>query len=388
MNLITPQEAEDLILAGAVVLDEESVRLENALGRILREDLFADRSFPPFDRVTMDGVAFRSADFAGKPLILQGIHAAGNPPPPPLEAGHCWQIMTGSIMPTDCDTVVPYEEVTLTETTGEIQCEPVPGKFIHREGSDSPAGALLIKSGTKIGPAHLGMMASIGAVVVKVSRLPRIKILTTGDELIPIDETPLPHQLRQSNGQTLLSAVQQWGPTDVSWEHLADDLEATTAGIAAALKGADLIILSGGISKGKKDYVRPALESLRGEPIFHGVAQRPGKPLGVWQGIIALPGNPNSTLTTFHRYVVPLLQKMMSTSPRAVMTLPLAEAVKPHPFLTQFLPARMNNEGKAISLSPQNSGDFVTPLSGTGYLEIPPSEGEIDLSAAQFFPTH
>jgi len=383
MSLITPQEAEDLILTGATVLGEESVRLENALGRVLREDLFADRPFPPFDRVTMDGVAFRFSDLTGKPLPVQGIHAAGNPPPPPLKAGHCWQIMTGSIMPPDCDTVVPYEEVTMNEETGEIQCDPVAGKFIHRMGSDAPAGTLMIKAGTKIGPAHLGMMASIGAVAVKVTQLPRIKILTTGDELIPVNETPLPHQLRQSNGQTLLSAVHQWGPAEVSWKHLADDLETTTSGIASALKNSDLVILSGGISKGKKDYVRPALESLRGEPVFHGVAQRPGKPLAVWQGIVALPGNPNSTLTTFHRYVVPLLQKMMGMPPREVMNLPLANPLKEHPILTQFLPAKMNNEGKAISLSPQNSGDFVTPMSGTGYLEIPPGKGEV--SSARFF---
>jgi molybdopterin molybdotransferase len=154
------------------------------------------------------------------------------------------------------------------------------------------------------------MMASIGAIQVKVTRLPRIKILTTGDELIPIHETPLPHQLRRSNGITLLSAIQDWGPIDANWDHLPDNLQATTNGIAQALESCDLVILSGGISKGRKDFVRPALESLRGDPLFHGVAQRPGKPLAFWKGIVALPGNPNSTLTTFRRYVVPLLRRM------------------------------------------------------------------------------
>ncbi|MFT6382095.1 MAG: molybdopterin molybdotransferase [Akkermansiaceae bacterium] len=380
MNLITPQEAEDLMLSNADLQDEESVRLENALGRVLREDLCADRPFPPFDRVTMDGVAFRFSDFGGQPLPFQGIHPAGNPAPPALKPGHCWQIMTGSIMPPDCDTVVPYEEVTSNEETGTINCDPTPGKFIHREGSDAAKGDLIIKSGTRIGPGHLGIMASIGAVVIKVSRRPRIKILTTGDELIPIDESPLPHQLRQSNGQTLLSAVREWGPAEVSWEHLPDNLETTTAGIAKALKDADLVILSGGISKGKKDYVRPALESLRGQPVFHGVAQRPGKPLAFWKGVVALPGNPNSTLTTFHRYVVPLLRHMTRTPNAEPTTFALAEPVQQHPSLTQFLPAKMNPEGKAVSLSPQNSGDFLTPLTGTGYLEIPPGEGSVTTS--------
>jgi molybdopterin molybdotransferase len=384
MSLITPQDAEDLMLSKTEVLEPETVRFEKALGRVLREDLFADRPFPPFDRVTMDGVAFRASEFAGKPLSLQGVHAAGNPPPPPLKKGHCWQIMTGSTMPADCDTVVPYEEVTLDDTSGSIQCDPVPGKFIHREGSDAAKGDLLLKAGNRIGPGHLGMMASIGAIEIKVTRLPRIKILTTGDELIPVDETPLPHQLRQSNGQTLLSALQEWGPTEVSWEHLADDLTATMTGISKALKHSDLVILSGGISKGKKDYVRPALESLRGEPVFHGVAQRPGKPLAFWKGVVALPGNPNSTLTTFQRYVVPLLRRLTGQALAEVVALPLAQPIPRHPFLTQFLPAKMNRKGEAVSLSPQNSGDFITPLEGTFYLEIPP--GESEMQQVRIFP--
>lgn len=371
------------MLSNVDSLETETVSLEHSLGRVLQEDLFADRPFPPFNRVTMDGIAFRFADFDGTPFTLQGIHAAGNPTPPPLAKGHCWQIMTGSAIPPDCDTIIPYEEVDLTETHASINCEPAPGKFIHREGSDASTGDLMIKSGTRINPGHIGMMASIGAAQIKVARLPRIKILSTGDELIPVEQAPLPHQLRQSNGITLLSAIQQWGPTEASWSHLPDELEATTQGIAKALESSDLIILSGGISKGRKDYVRPALESLRGEPLFHGVAQRPGKPLAFWKGIVALPGNPNSTLTTFQRYVVPLLRRMTGEPDALPTELPLAEPISQHPFLTQFLPARINPEGKAISLSPQNSGDFVTPLEGTGYLEIPPGKGQTN--STRFF---
>ena len=383
MSLITPCEAASLMLSNIDLLETETVALENSRGCVLREDLFADRPFPPFDRVTMDGVAFRFADLDGSPLTLQGTHAAGKPTPPPLEEKHCWQIMTGSVIPPDCDTVIPYEEVSLTETHATINCEAVPGKFIHPKGSDASAGDLMIKSGTRINPGHLGMMASIGAAQVKVTRLPRVKILTTGDELIPVHESPLPHQLRQSNGITLLSAIQNWGPVDASWDHLPDDLQATTTGIAQALESYDLVILSGGISKGRKDFVRPALESLRGDPLFHGVAQRPGKPLAFWKGIVALPGNPNSTLTTFRRYVIPLLRRMTGAPDAAVITLPLAKPICQHPFLTQFLPAKINSEGKAVSLSPQNSGDFVTPLEGTGYLEIPP--GDNRATSSHFF---
>lgn len=384
MSLISPREAEVAILAEAELLPAEEIPLTEALGRVLREDLVADRAFPPFDRVTMDGIAFRAGDLSSRPkLTLQGTHAAGQPTPPPLKPGHCWQIMTGSVLPPDCDTIVPYEEVELSETTacptGEIQ----PGAFIHREGSDASAGTLLLTSGTRLGPAHLGMMASIGAARIQVTRVPRLKILTTGDELIPVEETPLPHQLRQSNGLTLQSAVRAWGPAEVSWSHLPDDLEATTAGIAEALETSDLLLLSGGISKGRKDFVRPALESLCGAPLFHGVAQRPGKPLAFWNGILALPGNPNSTLTTFQRYVVPWLRKMTGQAEAEKRTFPLAEPVVPHDRLTQFLPAMLDGSGRARSLSPQNSGDFVTPLDGTGYLEIPP--GSEPVTHALFF---
>ena len=364
------------MLAESTVLGTEIVPLEESLGRVLREDLFADRSFPPFDRVTMDGIAFRHGELQEAPFILQGIHAAGSPTPPALKKGHCWQIMTGSVMPPDCDTIVPYEEITLSEETASVNGEALAGQFIHREGSDAQKGDLILSKDTRIEPGHIGMMASLGADRVKVSLVPKVVILTTGDELIPITECPLPHQLRQSNGITLLSAVQKWGPSEVSWTHLPDDLAATTKGIATALETADLLLLSGGISKGRKDYVRPALESLRGKPSFHGVAQRPGKPLAFWPSVVALPGNPNSTLTTFQRYVVPLLNAMVSLPSPQPITLPLSQPQKRHPFLTQLLPMKLNPSGKALILSPQNSGDFVTPLTGTHWIEISAGEDE------------
>ena len=377
MPLISPSEAEELMLAHAALLETESIALEDSLGRILREDLHADRPFPPFDRVTMDGIAFRFADFDGGTLTVQGLHPAGAPDPEALKPGHCWQIMTGATLPPDCDTIVPYEEVEITDDSATITCQPEKGIFIHREGSDAPAGTLVLSSGTKIGPAHLGMAATIGATHFLATCLPKITILGTGDELVPPHETPLPYQLRQSNGLTLAAAVHAWGPAEVQLHHLADDLDSTQSGIEQALAQSDLVILSGGISKGKKDYVRPALENLIGPPVFHGVTQRPGKPLAFWPGVAALPGNPNSTLTTFHRYLVPLLNKMVGTPTPSPINFPLASPIEQHPKLTQFLPAKLTIDGKAEALTPQNSGDFLTALSGTGYLEIPPGDASV-----------
>ncbi|MDA8968617.1 molybdopterin molybdotransferase MoeA [Akkermansiaceae bacterium] len=370
MTLITPAEAEALILSSIAPLSNERVSLERSLGRVLREPILADRSFPPFDRVTMDGIAFFKSDL--NKLRLHGLHAAGDPEPAELPAGSCWQIMTGASLPSDCDTVVPYEEVEIGETHAKINCEVVPGRFIHRKESDASPGDLLVPAGTRIGPAQLGLAASVGAIELTVTRLPKITILGTGDELVPPEETPLPHQLRQSNGLTLRAAVEEWGAAEITLAHLADDLASTTSGIAEALKKSDLVILSGGISKGKKDYVRPALESLMGPPLFHGVAQRPGKPLAYWPGVAALPGNPNSTLTTFHRYLVPTLQALVGLPQKVTSLLPLETPQQAHDFLTIYLPASLNEKGKLHVLSPQNSGDFVTPLTAQGIVEIAP----------------
>lgn len=378
MSLITPQEAQARMLAEARLLPAEIIPYGASLGRVLREDLRSDRPFPPFDRVTMDGIAFRSLDqLPGTPLLVQGTHPAGQPAPPPLKPGHCWQIMTGAVLPPDCDTIVPIEEVTLTESTALVRGQPTPGSFIHRCGSDAPAGTVVLKSGTRLGPAHLGLLATVGATEVKVTRLPCIHVLTTGDELIPVEEIPKPHQLRQSNGPTLLAAIDLWGPAERTWQHLPDDLESITRAIEAALQEADLLLLSGGISKGTRDYVRPALESLIGPPVFHGVAQRPGKPLAYWPGVVALPGNPNSTLTTFQRYVAPLLHRLTGSPEPEPTTLPLVDPVKPHSTLTLFLPATLAPDGRIRPLSPQNSGDFLTPLQATGLVEIPPGRDEI-----------
>lgn len=370
MMLITPAEAEALILSSIAPLSTERVSLERSLGRVLREPILADRSFPPFDRVTMDGIAFFKSDL--NELRLHGLHAAGDPEPAELPAGSCWQIMTGASLPSDCDTVVPYEEVEIGETHAKINCEVVPGRFIHRKESDASPGDLLVPAGTRIGPAQLGLAASVGAIELTVTRLPKITILGTGDELVPPEETPLPHQLRQSNGLTLRAAVEEWGAAEITLAHLADDLASTTSGIAEALEKSDLVILSGGISKGKKDYVRPALESLIGPPLFHGVAQRPGKPLAYWPGVAALPGNPNSTLTTFHRYLVPTLQALVGLPQKVTSLLPLETPQQAHDFLTIYLPASLNEKGKLHVLSPQNSGDFVTPLTAQGIVEIAP----------------
>jgi len=383
-QLISPTEAAAKIFAHTSPLDPATVPLVHALGRVLREPLQADRPFPPFDRVTMDGITFRSQDSSDRTKKLQGLHPAGASTPAPLLQNACYQIMTGAVLPPDCDTVVPYEEVILTATEATIDpaFEITPGQFIHREGSDALKDDLLCAEFTKLNPAHLGLAASIGASELKVTRSPRIQIFTTGDELVPIEKAPEPHQLRRSNGLSLKMALKSWGETDTQLTHLPDNLEATREALYSALSTEknDLIILSGGISKGKKDFVRPALEALIGEPTFHGVAQRPGKPLAFWSPseshppVLALPGNPNSTLTTCYRYLIPLLNRMTGLEAESFLSLPLEKPAPIHPHLTQLLLAILTPAGKLRLLLPQNSGDFLTPLPATHLVEIPPGE--------------
>lgn len=323
----------------------------------------------------MDGIAFASSTLAAKRVKLAGLHAAGDPPPRPLAAGEAWEIMTGAAVPDDCDTLVPYEEIEIANGHADITGEIIPGQFIHAAGSDAQAGDLLVSPGAKIGPVELAIAASIGKSHLRVSKLPVITILTTGDEVIPVGNTPQPWQIRRSNGPMLEALLLRLGFPRVIVRHSPDDENALAVLVDEALANSDLLLLCGGISKGKRDHVRPVMEGCLGLPAFHGVWQRPGKPLAFWPGktpVFALPGNPVSVLATFTRYVRPALDLLQGSEP-APVTIPLAQPVRPLPKLTWLLPARLDEQGRAIPMPPQNSGDFISIAGATHLLEISPN---------------
>jgi len=372
---VTAEEASRRIAQALQPLGEKTVPLSAACGRILREPLVADRPQPPFRRATMDGIAFSSATLTGNRVKLAGLQAAGDPPPRPLTVGEAWEIMTGAAVPDDCDTLVPYEEVEIVNGYAGITGEIIPGQFIHAKGSDAQAGDQLVSPGAKIGPVELAIAASIGKSELRVSKLPVITILTTGDEVIPIGDTPQPWQIRRSNGPMLEALLLRLGFPRVTVHHSPDDENALAALIDPALETSDLVLLCGGISKGKRDHVRPVLESRLGSPAFHGVWQRPGKPLAFWGGktpVFALPGNPVSVLATFTRYVRPALDLLQGREPTPPIAIPLAQPVKPLPKLTWLIPARLDANGRAIPMPPQNSGDFISIAGATHLLEIFP----------------
>ena len=374
--LISPAEAEALILANLPHLPSEETPLASAPRRILSAPLVSDRPLPPYDRVMMDGICFRaSATIAkGTRLPIAGLHPAGAPSPAPLPDGACWEVMTGAQVPADCDTVVPYEQISRDDTLATLnEAPPAPGKHIHATGSDFAQGSELVPAGTLICSRVAAVAATVGASSVPVISKPRITILTTGDELVPPEDTPAPHQVRRSNDAALRAALNNWGPCDITITHLPDSKPELTAALRSALETSDLILSCGGISRGKLDYIRPVLEDLLGAPLFHGIAQRPGKPLAFWSGpppIFALPGNPMSVLICFHRYVLPALHKI-SSRPLPQHRIPLAENHAFAPTLTYFLPVHLTPTHQALPRPLQNSGDFASAIDSTGFLELP-----------------
>lgn len=370
-DLIPSTEATSRITAALPILSVETVPLRDAIGRVLREGLIADRPLPPYRRATMDGIAFRFAPVTS--VRIAGLHAAGDPPPRPLLEGEAWEIMTGAQVPEDCDTLVPYEEVTINDGVASISAEPLPGRFIHEIGTDAPEGAILVAKGTRLGAMEIAIAASIGKAELTVSHRPRITLLTTGDEAVPVNEIPLPWQIRRSNGPMLEAMLSDHA--EVLHHHLPDDEGQLGASVDTALASSDLIVLCGGISKGKRDHVRGVIESRFGPPVFHGVLQRPGKPLAFWAGpppIFALPGNPVSVLATFVHYVLPALSILQGCDLSTRPLLSLSSSLDPHPSLTWLLPCRINSKGEAVPLPPHNSGDFVSVAGATHLLEIPP----------------
>ncbi len=392
--MISTEEATRLILERAPAgWGTEVVRLENALGRVLAEDLRADREFPPFDRVTMDGVAIAYAAWqeGKREFRIAGMAPAGAPEETLSDNGSCLEVMTGALLPRNTDTVIRYEDLELRGGIAQIrEIDIRQGQNIHRKGSDRPVESLLLASGTPIGPAEIGVAATVGKPELRVQKWPRLTLISTGNEIVPIDQQPAPYQIRTSNIPTLQALFRQWG-LPAGHVHLPDDLDATRHALEGLVAENDLIILSGGVSKGKFDYVPKALAEIGVEKVFHRIRQRPGKPL--WFGqkeagptVFALPGNPVSTFVCCLRYVQPWLRKGLGLEPYTYGYAALAAPFEFQPELTYFLQVRveMGAQGNlwAHPKVGRGSGDHANLADVNGFLELPADrttfpEGEI-----------
>jgi molybdopterin molybdotransferase len=378
-NLISVTQAENIIRQHLTTAAVEIVPLSKAQGRYLREDILADRALPPFDRVMMDGIAIAHASFASgnTRFPITGTQAAGTPALTLENADSCIEVMTGCVLPQGCDCVIPIEQIDLSENTASLHSDAKPQakQHIHSAGSDTTAGEILLSSGQVLNAAELAIAASVGATDLSVSALPRILIITTGDELVAPEATPLPHQIRRSHATALEALISGMKLGTVASLHIADDPEALKEKITEALPAHDIIIFTGGISKGKYDYVAPVLSELLGSPHFHGIAQRPGKPMAFWKKpnsplIFAHPGNPVSVMACAARYLIPSLIEILSGRSPTPQQLPATGGFHCPTHFTGLIPCRINN-GRIQLVPASNSGNFLALAATDGIAQLP-----------------
>jgi molybdopterin molybdotransferase len=380
-DLIEVAEADARIASLVQPAAIECVPLTEATGRVLREPVVADRDLPPFDRVMMDGYAIRYADWRANAVFhIRGTALAGSPRTrlPDEDGRPAFEVMTGAPLPEGADTVIPFEDAlrdgdTFRVTDPEVEAS----QFIHRQGSDFSKGTPLLSPGVRLRSVEIGIAASCGCATLPVSKRPVVAIFGTGDELVPVDTTPAAHQIRRSNAQVIASALENAGATVATTGHLSDAIEREQARLEQAIADSEIVVISGAVSKGRLDWIPGFLDEI-GECIFHGVRQRPGKPMGVWRTrrgavIFALPGNPVSTLACTHRTVVPFIAAC-SGCPVPTVNVRLLEPFSFDRPLTLLLPVKREVSGCVSPAPVNNSGDYASLAGTDGFIELPSTE--------------
>jgi len=385
--VLSVADAYRQVLATARLLPAETVPLAAAVGRVLRQAVVADRDFPPYNRVTMDGIALAYSSLAAGQTTfpIERTQLAGAVPSPLISPQAAIEIMTGAALPPGTDTVIRYEDLDFSDEPDRRATVRVPpprqGHNVHAQGSDQPAGAPLLAPGRVLSPAEIAVAATVGAATLAVTRRPRLAVVSTGDEVVPIETTPLPHQIRRSNGPMLCAALALAGCESQEF-HLVDDLASLKAELPALLAGFDAVLLSGGVSKGKADFLPQALRELGVKEIFHRVAQRPGQPFWFGQApggavVFALPGNPVATFANYYRYVQGWLHQAQGQAAEASQPVfaELTSAVEFKPPLTYFLAVHLENapDGRLLAhpIPTAGSGDLAGLLAADGLLELP-----------------
>ena len=359
-----------------------------ALGRILAENVIADRNYPPFDRSTRDGFAVRAADAAnpGGRLRLIGESRAGRAFDGQMEAGATVQIMTGAPLPRGANAVVMLEDAEVAGDYVLVHRAVRPGQHYVVEGQETRAGESVLKRGKRLGYAELAMAAQVGRCKVEVAKKPRVAILSTGDEIIFAGDSPQRFQIRNSNSISLAAQVSLAGGEPLVVGIAPDNVTELRVRIEQALK-ADIVILTGGVSVGKYDLVEQVLKELRVEFFFDTLAIRPGRPavFGACNNtpVFGLPGNPVSTMVTFELLVVPAIEAMSGHPPGSLhlFKAKLAHPVDEKPPLAHFLPARVQwPDGQATveALHWEGSGDIGAVVRGNCFLLVHESKQKLE----------
>ena len=367
--------------------ETESVSVWDALGLVLAEEIRTDREYPPFDRSTRDGYAVRSTEFRPRAKIrCVGEIKAGDAVRESLEPGTCVQIMTGAAVPAGADAVVMIEHTTREGELVSTEREPRVGQNIIPRGSEAKAGQKILEAGSRLGYAELALAAQVGATMLRCVKRPRIAILSTGDEIVAIEETPGEFQIRNSNSVSLATQVRLAGGEPVVIGNALDQTADLSQKIERGLKE-DALVLSGGVSMGKYDLVESVLKALGAEFFFDAVAIRPGKPavFGYCKGkpVFGLPGNPVSTMVTFQLFVEPAIALLSGVEAPSLpfVEASLAEGLNEKPGLAHFLPAMLSWSGSrphVKALKWQGSGDIAALAKANCFLLVPAERQKIE----------
>ncbi|MFT7899869.1 molybdopterin molybdotransferase MoeA [Tenacibaculum ascidiaceicola] len=391
--MITVEEAKHIILENTQDFGIEEIPFLQAVGRVLKEDIVADRDFPPFNRVAMDGIAINHRFFEHgiRDFKIEGIQAAGSPQQTLDNAANCYEVMTGAVLPNNTDTVIRYEDVDINTLVATITIDEIKeGQNIHTQGSDKSEGTILIKKNTIISAAEIGVLATVGKATVKVAKQPKVMIVSTGDELVDVNENPLDHQIRRSNVYTLVSLLNDL-KIQAETTHIADEKSVLKEKIESYLKEYDVLLFSGAVSKGKFDFLPEVLDELGVKKLFHRVSQRPGKPF--WAGVtnncnvFAFPGNPVSTFVNCLVYFYPWYYKSVGVSSEEKTAI-LVKDITFKPNLSCFLQVKLTSENGQVYATPiqgNGSGDLASLVEADGFIELPKTE-EVAFKKGSVFP--
>jgi molybdopterin molybdotransferase len=363
----------------------ERVPLGESVDRVLAEPVKAERDQPPFDRVTMDGIAITSEAWAQgqRSFPIAAVQAAGQPAAQNPSPESCIRVMTGAVRPGGTDAVIPIERIRIDEDVAVVDDAALvePGRFIHPQGSDRLRGDVVLEAGVRIGPAEMAVLASAGRAAVAIARPARTAVISTGDELVAVDATRIePYQIRSSNDFAIEASLRRAHLADCSRTTLPDDPDRILESISALHDANDILILSGGVSMGEFDFVPAALERLAASVVFHRIEQKPGKPMwfgmsGAGKPIFALPGNPVSTLLCMTRYVVPALRLASGAAPIPAELAVLGADVTGPKDLTYFVPVVLEWTAAGVELAQprltNTSGDFSSLAATDGFIELP-----------------
>jgi len=354
--------------------------LDQCTGRILRQDVYAERDNPPFDRVCMDGIAVNSTVLARgtRQFRIEALQPAGAPPLSLKIAENAIEVTTGAMLPGGTDCVIPWEQYDVADGVVSLKddVKGQPFRNVQRKGEDSRLDVPMLTAGTRLGPPDIAVLASAGLASVAVSRQPHFMVVSTGDELIEPGQPIAAHQVRRSNSYAIAAALRARGFERIGNDHIRDDEAILTERLHQHLNTTDTLILSGGVSHGKFDLVPKVLKHLGVRQVFHEIAQRPGLPM--WFGVgptgqmvFGLPGNPVATLVCLVRYVIPGALTAMAARSQPQEQIALAAPFSPGRAVTQFVPV-----AQAVPRPTKGPGDFLGLTGTDGFVELPPHSGD------------